>query len=75
MAVEPDDVEKQQQMRAALPPGFVPVLLSEQEVNNFYVGYANSSLWPLLHNMIPYARFNREWYDVYHTVNQMFADR
>src|SRR3954454_13495593 len=30
----------------------VPVLLSEQEVKDFYEGFSNAILWPLFHDML-----------------------
>jgi len=52
----------------------VAVWLTTVEVEDFYNGYSNSSLWPLLHWMTPYARFKRSWAAVYKTVNEKFAD-
>src|SRR5712671_5954599 len=31
--------------------GFSPVFLTDEEVTAYYEGFANSSLWPLLHYM------------------------
>jgi hypothetical protein len=31
------------------------------QVDGFYTGFSNSSLWPLLHWMTPYARFSNKW--------------
>ena len=53
--------------------GFVPVWLGADEVERYYSGYSNSSLWPLLHWMTPYARFSGSWYDAYRAVNERFA--
>jgi len=52
----------------------VAVWLTTVEVEDFYNGYSNSSLWPLLHWMTPYARFKRSWAAIYKTVNEKFAD-
>mmetsp|Transcript_18787 Transcript_18787/g.37869 ORF Transcript_18787/g.37869 Transcript_18787/m.37869 type:complete len:1007 (+) Transcript_18787:168-3188(+) len=52
----------------------VPVFLSKEDVEDFYNGFANASLWPLLHWMTPYTRFKKVWAESYRRVNQQFAD-
>lgn len=52
----------------------VPVFLSKEDLDGYYNGYANSTLWPLLHYMVERARFSAEWWDSYCRVNQKFAD-
>ena len=51
----------------------VPVHLSEQEVEEFYEGFSNSTLWPLYHDVVAKPEFHREWWDAYVTVNERFA--
>ena len=53
----------------------VPVHLSAQEVEEFYEGFSNGTLWPLYHDVVAKPEFHREWWDSYVTVNQRFADR
>ncbi len=53
----------------------VPVALSEQEVEEFYEGFSNGTLWPLYHDLVAKPEFHREWWDSYVTVNQRFAQR
>ena len=53
----------------------VPVPLSEQEVEEYYEGFSNSTLWPLYHDVIAAPRFHREWWDAYVAVNRRFADK
>lgn len=52
----------------------IPVWLSQAEVEDFYSGFSNSSLWPLLHWMTPYARFKKAWATSYRSVNDKFAE-
>lgn len=54
--------------------GLVPVWLTQSDVEDFYNGYSNASLWPLLHWMTPYARFKTSWAESYKRVNEKFAD-
>jgi trehalose 6-phosphate synthase len=53
----------------------VPVPLSETEVEFYYEGFSNATLWPLYHDAIATPQFRREWWDSYVAVNQRFADR
>ena len=50
------------------------VRLSENEVRNYYHGYANESLWPLCHNLLEYVRFRDRFWRAYVDVNRKFAD-
>ena len=51
----------------------IPVALSEDEIENFYEGFSNSTLWPLYHDLVAKPEFHRDWWDAYVTVNQRFA--
>jgi trehalose 6-phosphate synthase len=52
----------------------VPVRLTASQVRHYYHGFANSSLWPLLHDAIEKPRFERVWWQTYRQVNGLFAD-
>jgi trehalose 6-phosphate synthase/phosphatase len=51
-----------------------PVFLSVAEQSDFYEGYSNSSLWPLLHYMPTRFRNESAWWAAYQAVNRKFAD-
>ncbi len=53
----------------------VPVSLSGQEIEEFYEGFSNATLWPLYHDVVAKPQFHREWWESYVRVNQRFADR
>jgi trehalose 6-phosphate synthase len=53
----------------------VPVALSAEEVEEFYEGFSNGTLWPLYHDVVAKPEFHREWWDAYVKVNQRFAAR
>src|SRR4051794_11999740 len=53
----------------------VPVPLSEQEVEEFYEGFSNATLWPLYHDVVAKPAFHREWWEAYVRVNRRFAER
>jgi trehalose 6-phosphate synthase len=53
----------------------LPIGLSAAQVRNYYHGFANATLWPLLHNAIEKPRFERSWWYTYRDVNGVFAER
>ncbi|WP_281258328.1 alpha,alpha-trehalose-phosphate synthase (UDP-forming) [Nocardioides gansuensis] len=53
----------------------VPVHLTACEVEEFYEGFANGTLWPLYHDVVAKPEFHREWWDSYVTVNRRFAEK
>ena len=53
----------------------VPIGLTATQVRNYYHGFANATMWPLLHNAIEKPRFERAWWFAYRDVNARFADR
>ncbi len=50
------------------------VRLSRYEVEQFYHGFANQSLWPLFHLATEKARFVRRHWKAYQVANRRFAD-
>ncbi len=50
------------------------VSLSKDDVDNFYYGLSNRTLWPLFHYFMEYTEFENEFWESYKTVNQKFAD-
>jgi alpha,alpha-trehalose-phosphate synthase [UDP-forming] len=50
-----------------------PVGLSHEEVESFYLGFSNGTLWPLYHDAVRYPSFKRQWWWPYVEVNQRFA--
>jgi trehalose 6-phosphate synthase len=53
----------------------VPMALSEKEIEEFYEGFANATLWPLYHDVAAKPEFHREWWDSYVAVNRRFAEK
>jgi trehalose 6-phosphate synthase len=53
----------------------VPVPLSADEVEEFYEGFSNATLWPLYHDVVAKPEFHREWWESYVKVNQRFAEK
>jgi trehalose 6-phosphate synthase/phosphatase len=51
-----------------------PVFLSEADMENFYLGFCNKTLWPLFHYFPPYTVYKEEYWQQYKRVNQFFAE-
>jgi trehalose 6-phosphate synthase len=63
-------------MPATLPglrTSLLPISLSTAQVRQYYHGFANATLWPLLHDAIEKPRFERSWWRSYQDVNSAFA--
>ena len=48
--------------------------LTHRELDEYYNGYANETLWPLFHYRIDLARFEQRTGEGYERVNERFAD-
>ncbi len=51
-----------------------PVFLSEEQMERFYLGFCNATIWPLFHYFTSYAVYQPQFWDEYKQVNQLFAD-
>lgn len=51
----------------------IPVSLSADDVENFYEGFSNDTIWPLYHDVISPPGYHRVWWDSYVDVNKRFA--
>jgi trehalose 6-phosphate synthase/phosphatase len=49
-----------------------PVFLKRSELDKYYYGFANRTLWPLFHYFTSYCTFEKSEWDAYHRVNQKF---
>ena len=54
---------------------YVGINLNSTEVENFYNGFSNTSLWPLLHYIVAYFKDNKKWWESYCTVNKKYAEK
>jgi trehalose 6-phosphate synthase len=48
--------------------------LSEQDIEEYYDGYANRTLWPLFHYRLGLTEFERDFQGGYERVNRAFGD-
>ncbi|MEX0360936.1 MAG: trehalose-6-phosphate synthase, partial [Allomuricauda sp.] len=69
----PADLESE--IDAALAKhGCAKVNLTAKEIDGFYFGFSNRTIWPLFHYFLEYTEFELDFWNVYKSVNQKFAD-
>jgi trehalose 6-phosphate synthase/phosphatase len=75
-AAFPEESRRQEIARKlAEEHGCVAVFLSQEEATAFYEGFSNSSIWPLLHYLPNYLRYEPVWWEHYQNVNRTFAEK
>ncbi|GGF09019.1 alpha,alpha-trehalose-phosphate synthase (UDP-forming) [Williamsia phyllosphaerae] len=52
----------------------ISVPLSASEINEYYEGFSNATLWPLYHDVLVKPEYHREWWNAYVEVNRRFAE-
>lgn len=73
-----DAMISDKQGRVKVPPGeetytLKRIFLKKKELDGFYYGFANQTLWPLSHVVFVKPLFNPTWWHEYVAVNQKFA--
>jgi alpha,alpha-trehalose-phosphate synthase [UDP-forming] len=51
-----------------------PVAISREEIQTFYEGFCNRTLWPLYHDAVRPPEYHRRWWGPYVDVNRRFAE-
>lgn len=54
--------------------GCHPVFLSSKNIQDFYSGFSNKTIWPLFHYFSEFTVFDETYWKSYQTVNQLFRD-
>ena len=49
--------------------------LTEKELNDYYYGFSNRTIWPLFHYFMEYTKFDEEEWMGYKKVNEKFAEK
>ena len=50
----------------------VPVFLSQKDVEQYYYGFSNKTLWPLFHYFTEYVVYDKTFWHAYENVNREF---
>ncbi|MBU2536635.1 MAG: bifunctional alpha,alpha-trehalose-phosphate synthase (UDP-forming)/trehalose-phosphatase [Chloroflexi bacterium] len=51
-----------------------PVFLSGKDVDDFYFGFCNQTIWPLFHYFPQFVEYDPNLWQAYQKVNEIFAD-
>ncbi|MCK4344905.1 MAG: bifunctional alpha,alpha-trehalose-phosphate synthase (UDP-forming)/trehalose-phosphatase [Bacteroidales bacterium] len=52
----------------------IPVHLDKKDIDLYYYGFSNRTIWPLFHYFTQYTEYNKTFWESYKKVNQNFAD-
>jgi len=52
---------------------FHPVFLSPDQIQNYYEGYSNSTIWPLCHYFYAFVQYDNVFREAYKEVNSLFC--
>lgn len=64
-----DDVNKEARKEACIAVNF-----TNAEIDGFYYGFSNRSIWPLFHYFMEYTEWEADQWDTYKRVNQKYAN-
>ncbi|MEA3223752.1 MAG: trehalose-6-phosphate synthase, partial [Thermodesulfobacteriota bacterium] len=67
--------EKEKSIKAKLISDFgcYPVFLSQRDIERFYHGFSNKTLWPISHYFTQYTNYNNDFWEAYKQVNELFS--
>lgn len=51
-----------------------PVFLTEEQMEQFYLGFCNATIWPLFHYFPSYVLYQPNFWEQYKQINGLFAD-
>ena len=70
-----DNDEEKKEIRSQLEEMmFHPIFLSEEQYENYYEGYSNSTIWPLCHYFYAYTQYKQDYWSSYQEVNRLFCE-
>ncbi len=70
----PEAFKEQVRSRALTEGGSYPVFLSNEDMEQFYWGFCNKTIWPLFHYFPSYAAYEEGFWQTYQRVNEKFRD-
>ena len=73
--LEVTPIEKQDEIKDKLKAlSLFPVFLTQDEINLYYEGFSNETLWPIFHYHPTYAHYDQSYWDSYLAVNHKFKE-
>ena len=75
--ISSNDIEEEEYQllsKDLLATNFKPISLSNEEIDDFYLGLSNKCIWPLFHYFKQHFQFDEQQWESYVKVNQKFAN-
>jgi trehalose 6-phosphate synthase/phosphatase len=69
-----ENIQNEVQQRCLSEFSAYPVFIPEEEMDNFYNGFCNKTIWPLFHCFPSHAVYEERFWDCYQRVNEIFCD-
>ncbi|MEM3594101.1 MAG: bifunctional alpha,alpha-trehalose-phosphate synthase (UDP-forming)/trehalose-phosphatase, partial [Candidatus Jordarchaeaceae archaeon] len=66
--------EREEILERLASKGLSPVFLSEEDVEKYYNGFCNETIWPLFHYFPEFTVYNKDYWDSYVRVNRTFCE-
>ena len=70
-----DEIRDEVRSKALADYNCCPVFLTEQDLENFYQGFCNETIWPLFHYFLSFTEFREEDFANYQEVNRAFCNK
>ncbi|MCE5206062.1 MAG: bifunctional alpha,alpha-trehalose-phosphate synthase (UDP-forming)/trehalose-phosphatase [Porphyromonadaceae bacterium] len=68
-----DEQEKREITDSLHKLNYHPVFLSAEQIENYYEGYSNSTIWPLCHYFFSFIQYRADYWEAYKQVNALFC--
>ena len=69
------DAEKKYVREILKEKNMHPVFLSKEDIEKYYEGFSNKTIWPLFHYFSQYTIYNQSLWESYRKVNEIFCDK
>ncbi|MFC4874991.1 bifunctional alpha,alpha-trehalose-phosphate synthase (UDP-forming)/trehalose-phosphatase [Negadavirga shengliensis] len=66
--------QKQEVTEKLMSLKMAPVFLTKEEVELYYEGFSNDTIWPAFHYFTQYINYEDTYWEAYHRVNRKFCD-
>ncbi len=68
-----DEWERETVRRDLEKDGLYPVFLTQEQIELYYEGYSNKTIWPHFHYFTQYTAYRNHYWEAYKQVNHQFA--
>lgn len=69
-----DEWERESVRRDLEKDQLYPVFLTQQDIELYYEGFSNKTIWPHFHYFTQYTNYQEHYWEAYEAVNQKFAE-